>query len=478
MRFKMKARQGARPKASGAEVFVRSSFPVVLLLVLATPLVARAQQASPSPTATPRPERWNIHAQLTNTQQYHGAFPAAYSGPQSLQSTPDTAKTFSGTLFIGARLWQGGAFYMTPEIDQGFGLGNSPGSGQPYNGTFGVAGYLSGEAYKVGAYKWYGRVHRYFIRQTWNHGAPTQAVDDDQDQLADTVAPQHVTLTAGKYSVVDIFDDNPYAHDPRNDFLNWSIIDMGAFDYAADAWGFTYGATAEFVRDASALRVGLFQLSKVPNTTIIEHTPLLQYMPVVEYERDTSLLGGHPGAVKLLAYGDYGYMAPLADATEYALLTGSIPNPVPFRQDRHWKLGGGVNISQELAPHVGAFLRYSAMNGTYEPFDFTDIDRSISGGFSFDGTIWRRPQDSVGIAMAANGISSNEVAYLAAGGMGILVGDDGLSYGGERIFETYYKLGLFKGFSVKGDYQRVNNPGYNTVRGPVSVYGVQIHEQL
>jgi high affinity Mn2+ porin len=253
---------------------------------------------------------------------------------------------------------------------------------------------------------------------------------------------------------------------------------MGAFDYAADAWGFTYGASAEFVRDSSTFRVGVFQLSKIPNTTVIEKTPFLQYSPIVEYERDTSFLGGRPGAIKLLAYGDYGYMAPLDEATDAALTTNTTPDVSLFRQNRYWKLGGGINISQELAPHVGAFLRYSAMNGTYEVFDFTEIDRSLSAGLSLDGTIWHRPQDGIGIAAVSNGLAQPEINYLGAGGLGVLIGDGALSYGGEQILETYYKLGVFKGFSIKGDYQRITNPGYNTVRGPVSVYTVQVHEQL
>jgi high affinity Mn2+ porin len=461
-------------------------------IAFAFPASVQAKAApapAPAPTATvapavymtplPTPAEWTIHEQMTNTQMYQGQFPAAYSGAQSLEALPQTAKTFSATLFLGLRLWKGGAFYTTPEIDQGFGLGNSfGGPGQPYNGTFGVAGYLSGEAYKVGADKWYGRVHRYFIRQTINQGQSTQAVDDDQDQLQDIVSPQRVIVTAGKFGVVDVFDNNPYAHDPRSDFLNWSVIDMGSFDYAADAWGFTYGASAEFVREASTLRVGVFQLSEVPNTTVIEKTPFLQYMPVVEYERDTSLFGGHPGAIRFLAYGDYGFMAPLADATDYALQTGTIPDVSLFRQNRYWKLGGGINISQELATNVGWFLRFSAMNGTYEAFDFTEIDRSLSTGFSLDGTMWNRPNDAYGIAVVANGLAQPEINYLGAGGLGILIGDGGLTYGGESIVETYYTLGVTKWLSIKGDYQRIWNPGYNVVRGPVSVLGLQIHQQL
>ena len=446
--------------------------------IVSTASTVYAQAPAPvaSPTASPqalapepdKAERWSLHMQVTNTQQYHGAFPAAYTGANSLTPTAQTDKTLSATLFLGGRLWKGGEFYINPEFDQGFG----------FNNTLGLAGFSSGEAYKVGAGKYYGRAHRYFMRQTFNYGGGSQNVDANQNQLAGPVDANHLTITAGKYSVVDIFDNNDYAHDPRNDFLNWSIIDMGAFDYAADAWGFTYGATAELYHGNSAVRVGLFQLSKVPNTTIIEKTPFLQYSPVVEVERDISLFGGHPGKIRALMYGNYGYMAPLADATDAAAGTGLPPDVSLFRQNRHWKIGEGLNIEQEIAPHIGFFSRLSASNGTYEAFDFTEIDRSVSAGFSFDGTRWHRPNDTFGIAAVSNALSTPHQQYFAAGGLGILIGDGGLSYSGEHVYETYYKLALVKGLSVKGDFQRVINPAYNTVRGPVSIYTLQFHEQL
>jgi high affinity Mn2+ porin len=218
----------------------------ITLAVVGVAMGARAQSSpkpSPSPSASP-PQRWSIHAQATNTQQYHGSFPAAYSGPQSLANTPDTAKTFDLTLFLGARVWKGGEFYINPEIDQGFGLGFPAPPGLPYNGTFGVAGFLSGEAYKVGRDSMYSRVQRAFVRQTFGFGGGSQTIDPDINQLGGSVDTKRLTLTFGKFAVTDVFDANAYAHDPKNDFLNWSIIDMGSFDYAADAWGYTYGLSS------------------------------------------------------------------------------------------------------------------------------------------------------------------------------------------------------------------------------------------
>jgi len=432
--------------------------------------------ATPAPSASATPSvavpgferRFGVHVQATNTQQYHGAFPAAYSGPQSLTNTPDTAKTFTATLFAGVRVWHEAALYLDEEVDQGFG----------FDQTLGLAGFSNAEAYKIGAARPYERLHRVFIRQTFDSGAATDVLTSDQNQLPERVSPTRTVVTVGKYSVVDIFDDNTYAHDPRNDFLNWAVVDMGAFDYAADAWGYTYGVTASFIRPESALDVGLFQLSKEPNAIAIEHVPFLQYSPVIQWSRSLSLFGDRPGRVRLLAYGNYGYMAPLADATAAALASGTTPNPAGFRSKRHWKLGEGVNLEQQLRDGVGFFARASADNGSYETFDFTEIDRSVEAGFSFDGSLWHRPGDTLGIAGVVNGISAVRQRYLAAGGLGILIGDGALSYAPERILESYYRLGIARGLSVKFDYQRFVAPAYNTARGPVSIYTLQLHEQL
>ena len=441
-------------------------FAVLLAAVAAS--APATPSATPNPTPTPKLSLWSVHWQATNTQQYHGAFPAAYSGVNSLSNSADTQKTFSSTFYLGHALWKGAAGYLDDEVDQGFG----------FNTTLGLAGFSSGEAYKVGANRPYERVHQVFITQTFNEGGDTQTIATDQNVVPSARKVNNIILTGGKYSVINIFDSNTYAHDPRNDFLNWAAVDMGAFDYAADAWGYTYGLTATINRAQSSFSAGIFQLSKTPNTTIIEKTPLLQYSPVLEYDRNTSFFGGRPGKIRVLTYGDYGYMAPLADATAYARATGTTPNPVLFRANRHWKIGEGVNIEQEVAPHLGAFMRASADNGSYEAFDFTEIDRSLEIGVSADGSPWKRPNDTLAAAYITNAISTVRQQYLAAGGPGILIGDGGLSYAPENIFETYYRFTIFKGLSLKGDYQRVVNPAYNTVRGPVSIYSLQVHYQI
>jgi high affinity Mn2+ porin len=219
-------------------------------------------------------------------------------------------------------------------------------------------------------------------------------------------------------------------------------------------------------------------MSAVPNTTVIEPTPFRQYQLVTEFERRTTFFGGHPGSFKALAYGTHAYLAPLADVTAFALATGTTPDPTLFRTDRHWKLGGDINVQQEIADHIGAFARLSASNGSYETFDFTEIDRSLSGGLSIDGGLFGRPRDTFAVGAVQNALSLPHQQYLADGGLGILIGDGRLSYRQERILEMYYRLALTKGLSLKGDFQRILDPAYNAARGPVSIYGVQVHYQI
>ena len=89
-------------------------------------------------------------------------------------------------------------------------------------------------------------------------------------------------------------------------------------------------------------------------------------------------------------------------------------------------------------PDVGLFARASWNDGQNEILSFTDIDRSVSGGLSIKGSFWGRPDDTIGIGGAVNGLSRPHRDFLAAGGLGLLIGDGRLNYSNERIFETYY----------------------------------------
>lgn len=452
----------------------------VALTLGASPLLAQAgSTAAPTPTpvppaqspasdriTTPGTERFALHAQFTFVGQVQPAFRAASDGANSLRSGGDARETSDVTVYAGARLWRGAEAWINPEIDQGFGLAN----------TLGAAGFPSGEAYKVGKAAPYFRLQRLFVRQTIDLGGESEPVPGDLNQLGGTRDANRLVVTAGKISVGDIFDTNSYAHDPRADFLNWTVIEAGAFDYAADAWGYTTGGAAELYRGRFALRAGLFNLSTVPNSETID-TGFRQYELVGEIE-ERHRLGGLPGKVKLTAFANHGRMARLDDAVALTTLTGRPADPVAVRRFAT-RAGASINVEQAVGADLGVFLRAGLADGRFEAFEFTDVDRSVSGGVSLAGARWGRGDDHVGVALVVNAASRARQRYLAAGGLGILVGDGSLLRpGSEDIVEAYYDLGVVKAVHLTADVQAIDHPAYNRDRGPVAVLGLRLHGQI
>ena len=319
--------------------------------------------------AVPDADRVNFHGQFTFLEQAYPAFRSPYQGPNSLPGGGQGRETSDGSLFAGVRLWKGAEVWINPEIDQGFGLAN----------TLGVAGFTSGEAYKIGQAYPYARLPRAFIRQTIDLGGATEKVEAGTAQFAGSQTANRLVLTIGKLSVVDIFDTNKYAHDPRTDFLNWAIVDTGTFDYAADAWGYTYGAAAEWYQGDWAVRAGVFDLSIVPNSADLDPT-FKQFQSVGEIERRYTLWN-HPGEIHVTGFLTRGRMGTFADAIALAAITGG---PADIAAVRHYQSRAGVsmNIEQEITSDLGAFMRAGWADGTKEPYEFTDIDRTVAGGVS------------------------------------------------------------------------------------------------
>jgi high affinity Mn2+ porin len=424
------------------------------------------------------PEQYNVHGQVTNVVQGYPKFPALYSGPASFRPQGQARAGSIANLFAGVKLWEGGAIYLNPEIDAGFGLSNSTGA----------AAYVNGAVTKVGRAAPYVRFQRYFLRQIIgldtdskqndsDVGSYNEVLESTQNQLSGKVSRDRIILTIGKFAVPDVFDDNVYAHDPNTGFLNLAVNTLGAFDYAADAWGYTYGAALEWKQNWWTARGGIFQLSQVPNGPSIEPAFLRQFMGVAEFEARYNLFG-QPGAIKFLAYGDDGYMAKFDDVIALALATGNLPPSVNTLRRRHLKIGGGVNIKQQLVPNLGFFLRASMADGRYETVDFTDIDRSLTFGLVAAGEFWGRPKDEIGAAAVFSGLTGSHVRYFALGGIGAYIGDGALTYGGEHVFEAYYKLNVMNGVQLTADYQLLQNPAHNLDRGPVSVFGLRLHGEF
>jgi high affinity Mn2+ porin len=447
----------------------------VMISLLGWPIAGHAQRVGPTPQppgvpiapddAPPEDEFWAAHAQATNTWELQPGYRSPFRGAQSLPPGAEGRETADVTIYAGVRPWSGAEFWVNPEVDQGFGLGN----------TFGVAGYPSGEAYKVGAANPYFMVPRAFLRQTIDLGGDTERLDADLNQLVGTQTADRLVFTVGKLSVVDIFDTNKYAHDPRHDFLNWSIVDGGAFDYAANAWGFTYGAAAEWYQDWWTVRTGAFALSKIPNAPdLYPGTRQGQWVTELE-ERHT--LWDQPGKLKLLYWLSWGELGSYIAAIEQGAATGQTPSTANVRHFQT-KDGVGLNLEQQVVDDIGVFARASLSQGSVEEIEFTDINQSVSAGALMTGKRWSRPDDTIGLAAVQNYISHDGKLYLAAGGLGGIIGDGALtSSGPEKIVETFYNVAVLGFAQVTLDYQFIDNPAYNRDRGPVSIFGLRLHAQ-
>ncbi|MGD9658274.1 MAG: carbohydrate porin [Methylocystis sp.] len=419
------------------------------------------------------PELYSVHAQTTNVVQAYPRFRALYDGPNSLPSGGKANVGSTTDLFLGLRLWEGGAVYLNPEIDEGYGLANS----------VGAAAYVNGAVAKVGRTAPYMRFQRYFLRQIIglnggegqrdpDVGSRSEVLESTQNQIAGRVDKDRIIITLGKFGVPDVFDDNVYAHDPTTGFLNFAFNEMGALDYAADAWGYTYGLAAEWKQDWWTARGGVFQLSTIPNGFDIEPQLFRQFMGVVEFEARYDLFS-QPGAIKFLAFGDNGYISKIDDVIRHAYLAGAFPPSVDTARGRAVKTGGGINIKQQLAPHLGFFLRASMADGRYETVDYTDVDRQISMGVVAGGALWGRDDDEIGLAGALSGLHGDRVRYFELGGTSVYIGDGAMSYAGEKNMEAYYKIGFGKNIDATFDYQLLVNPAHNSARGPVNVFGLR-----
>jgi high affinity Mn2+ porin len=403
---------------------------------------------------------WEFHTQTVFIFQGYPPFGAPYDGPQSLPSNGQSRETWAVSGFLGIRLWSGAELYYDPEFLQGFGLAF----------TQGAAGFPNGEAQRAYSFPRYS-TSRLFLRQTIGLGGQQETVETDLDQLFGERDISRFTFTAGRYAVQDIFDNNSYANDPRVDFLNWSIWAAGAFDYAADSEGFTWGITTEYNQPNWTARLGYFLVPAFSDTNIYDMALFSRGSYVGELEwRYTPY--GRFGAVRLGLWLNSVYAGSYSQALALTAANPSLnPNDtiVLARQGRV-QYGFYLNLEQSLSDDIGVFARYSWNDGHSEIMSFTDITNSLSAGVSIKGSGWGRPGDTIGIGGAINQISSSFASYLANGGLGILIGDGALSYGAEMVAETYYSLKVSKGIYLTADYQFLANPGYNTVRGPVHVF--------
>lgn len=427
-----------------------------------------------STTDGPANKKWTGHFQFTTISQIHSGFQSRYSGDNSLaDSVEPFATSLTSTLFLGRKLWKGAAFYFNPEVSGGRGL----------SFTKGVAGALNGETYRVGEAAPEPFVARAYLQQ---HIALTHAayedVEDDVNRVADKIPANRITISAGKFSVSDFFDDNSYGKDPRTQFFNWSIWANGAWDYPANTKGYTYGVVAEWIKPKWSVRVSSVAVPRIANFHLMEYKIPKAHSETIELDHKFSI-NQREGAVRFIISNTRS-KAPSYDEGLKAISTNDafLLNIISGNEENNSyggkKFGLGLNIEQELTNEIGFFSRIGWNDGKDASWAFTEIDRTFTLGLSVKGNKWRRSGDVIGIATAVNGISDGHQTFLKEGGYGFIIGDGTLTYGQEAIIEAFYNAQLLKFFWLSVDYQFVNNPGYNKDRGPVHVFGIRGHVEL
>jgi high affinity Mn2+ porin len=427
---------------------------------------AQDQSQATQPQAE-EPERWNLFYQATSIGQYHGTFHSPYSGKFSLQNYPERDVSLTTTLFFGLRLEKNTVLYFDPEIAGGKGFSNVNGLANASNGELPRVASATPKPYLA----------RLYIAHDFGFGSEKESVESDENQLGGQRPMDRYTITAGRFTLTDFFDNNRYSHDPRTQFTGWGVMYNGAWDYPADVRGYTWGWVHELHLRNWSFRYASAAMPRVANGLRLDRRLFRNRGDVFEGEYRYTLKT-HAGAIRALHYLNRANAGTYAEAIRQGELNGGPPVVTGTRRNGTLKYGFGVSADQELTKDIGIFGRLGWNDGQTESFAFTAIDRLATAGISINGSRWHRPFDTAATELTVSGISAVHARYLALGGYDFLIGDGRLRYGPEVISETYYSARLFPGFFVSFDLQHVSNPAYNRDRGPVWISSIRLHMDL
>lgn len=423
-------------------------------------------------TLLKKPERFSLHMQETTVSQYRPSFHASYTGEHSQLPAEEWATTITSSLFAGLRLWKQAQVFVNPEIAGGSGLSSA----------FGIASFSNGEAFRVGSPKPTIYLARAYFRQLIPLSTEREWQEDGTNSIAQNIPTKYISLTLGKISIADYFDANNFSHDPRTQFLSWAMMSNGAWDYPANTRGYTPSFVIEYVTKKIELRYGFSMMPKIANGNIMDENIQKANANTVELKYKYHI-GKQNGKISLLAFYNNAFMGSYsASNLEYIPDTNAPGTFSPYydislsRQYGHSKYGLGINLEHSLTDNLGFFARASYNDGKNETWCFTEIDRSLSLGFSQKGKAWKRKNDVFGLAYCVSGISKEHHDYLAKGGLGFIIGDGQLNYAPENFIETYYSISLVEDkITASLVYQFVVNPAYNKDRGPLTIYSVRLH---
>jgi high affinity Mn2+ porin len=444
---------------------------------LESPVAPEADAGSPADSSVttmfPHPEwdRWWISGQANFISQWHPAFHSPYQGKNSLSPQAQDATSRVLTLFTGFRATQTTEFLCDVQETGGHGVGEALGVGGFYNLDVVRNPSLSKAPY----------VARLIWHQIIPLGKRTSQAERNPYSLFRELPDQRLELRFGKYSMADFFDLNNYGTDSNFQFMNWTVDNNGAWDYAADTRGYTYAAMLEYhdgnnvmVRFAEAL------MPKVANGIHLDADLSRAQAQNLEVELHKRVIGKQQGILRLLNFVNHANMGDYEQQVSQWLAHPTTPVPEITNHPLQTKIkyGFGANFEQPLTDWLGVFGRWGWNEGQHESYAYTEVDQTWQIGLGGNGGRWGRRYDRMGLVFVSNGISGAHQRYLALGGLGFLLGDGKLNYGRENIVESYYTLHLWRGIFPAFDVQYMDNPGYNRDRGPVFVTSLRLHVEF
>lgn len=412
---------------------------------------------------------WWLSAQGNSILQYQPGFHSDYQGVHSFTSSDHLEISFVATVFAG--------YAYEPTFTSAVVAGESAG-GDGLSQALGIAGFTNLDVVRnptLGPTPYVGRA---YIDQIIPLSSEMVKSDRGPLHVFRTVPARRIEIHAGKLSTVDVFDTNEGATDSHLQFMNWSVDNNGAYDYAADTRGYTLGVTIEFIDKLWALRFGELLMPTIANGTDYDYDIANARGENLELEIH-DCIARHPGFVRVLGFLNHANMGTYADAiAAYREDIDTVPDVTLYRVKGRMTYGVGLNAEQEVIPDLHVFGRFGWNNGKNESFAYTEIDNTLMIGGDLRGGRWSRPDDKVGIAGVSNGLSDGHKTYLELGGSGFILGDGQLHYGRENILEAYYTARAYRGVFPAVDIQLIQNPGYNVDRGPVVVGSVRLHLEL
>jgi high affinity Mn2+ porin len=492
------ARRPARATASFSDAeyghTLAASFALAAALVLALPALAQQPDAAPPPKASqsspqtdaatvpdPPPDadteslfphfkdtRFWVSGQANFVFQTHPDFPALYSGTHSLSPSYEKATSRVMTFYTGMRLNQ--STELLVDIEEAGGAALSAGFGLAGNADLDI---VRNPSLSKAPYVGRAMIHKVFALSK-------DKVENQRTFLSlfDELPRRRLELRFGKFSMPDFFDVNSVGSDTHFQFLNWTTDNNGAYDYAADTRGYTVGLTADYEDRNWGFRFAEALMPKVANGIDLVWRPWQAHAENFEYELRHGFIPKKTGVVRLLAFTNYANMGIYRDQVIQAAEQDATPDITAHPWHITRKYGFGINLEQNLSRYLTAFARFGWDNGKTESFAYTEVDQTFAEGVGANGAWWHRKQDRAGIAFISNAIKKDHQNYLAAGGLGFLLGDGGLNYGRENILETYYTVHVWRGIYLAPGLQHINDPGYNRDRGPVVVPTFRAHVEF